>query len=91
MRRAARVDKNQVNIVKALRQVGADVQHLHFVGQGCPDILVGHRGTNYLMEIKSNPKAELTADELEWHLHWRGQVCIVYSVQDALRTIGVVP
>ena len=40
---AARVDANQPEIVKALRGVGATVQHLHKVGQGCPDLMVGWR------------------------------------------------
>ena len=41
MRRAARTDANQAEIVAALRGVGASVQPLHAVGQGCPDLLVG--------------------------------------------------
>ena len=48
----ARVDANQPVIVAALRAIGATVQHLHAVGQGCPDILVGYDGVNFLMEIK---------------------------------------
>lgn len=39
--RAAKVDKNQPEIVEALRAEGAVVQHLHAVGVGCPDLLVG--------------------------------------------------
>ena len=89
MRRDARVDKNQKDIVRAVRAVGADVQHLHFVGKGCPDILVGFRGGNYLMEIKSK-RGAMTADELDWHIKWRGQVCIVRNEDDALETIGAV-
>ena len=39
--RAKRVDQNQKDVVKALRDSGAYVFHLHEVGQGCPDLLVG--------------------------------------------------
>jgi hypothetical protein len=44
MRRIARVDKNQAEIVSALRKAGARVLHLHQHGEGCPDILVGFLG-----------------------------------------------
>ena len=44
MRRAARVDRNQAEIVVALRAGGASVQPLHAVGKGVPDLLVGWRG-----------------------------------------------
>lgn len=92
-RRAARVDDNQKEVVKALRDAGATVQHLHTVGSGCPDILVGFRGINHLMEIKdgSKPrsKRELTPDEQEWHDAWRGEVTIVNSADEALFVIGL--
>ena len=44
MRRAARIDRNQPEIVKALRQVGAHVTSLAAVGDGVPDLLVGFQG-----------------------------------------------
>lgn len=84
MRRAARVDRNQPEIVKAFRDAGATVQPLHTIGKGCPDIVVGYRGRNYLVEIKDGTlppsKRALTADELTWHVLWQGHVCIVDSV-----------
>ena len=90
---AARADANQPQIVDILRQVGATVQHLHTLGEGCPDILVGYQGANYLMEIKDGQKSpskrKLTDDEQEWHLIWRGQVAIVKDEVEALEVIGV--
>lgn len=96
MRKAARTDGNQAAIVKALREAGASVQILAAVGQGCPDLLVGHtwRGDlfNDLMEVKdpSKPKADqcLTPDQVKWHAEWKGQKAVVYTVEDALRVIG---
>lgn len=89
-----RVDANQPEIVKALRGVGASVLHLHTVGKGCPDILIGFRGQNIAAEIKdgSKPpsKRRLTPDEQEWHEAWRGQVAIIETVDDALRLIGAI-
>jgi hypothetical protein len=90
--RAAKVDQNQPLIVATLREVGATVQHLHAVGKGCPDLLVGYRGQNHLIEVKdgSKPKSArlLTPDQVEWHSGWRGCVRIAESVDDALRIIG---
>jgi hypothetical protein len=84
---AAKVDRNQAEIVAALRQVGATVQHLHTVGQGCPDLLVGFRGVNYLLEVKSSGGC-FTPDEQAWHQAWSGEIHIVYSARAALQVIG---
>jgi len=92
--RAARIDANQREIVRALRKVGASVQHLHAVGQGCPDLLVGFRNVNYLMEIKDGKKSpsrrRLTDAEVQWRFLWRGQYALVESVDDALKAIGAI-
>ncbi len=90
-RRASKVDDNQREIVQALRKAGASVQFLHDVGMGCPDILVGYRGVNHLMEIKDGDKSpsrrRLTPFQDEWHAAWSGQVAIVSSVDEALAVI----
>lgn len=92
MRRAANIDANQPAIVDALRTVGASVQHLHMVGHGCPDILVGYRGCNILMEIKDGSKIpsrrKLTPDEVKWHAAWCGKVFIVETVEQALSILA---
>src|SRR4030095_2362561 len=93
MRRAAKVDRNQSEIVTALRDVGASVQPLHTIGQGCPDVLVGYRGMNFVLEIKDGKappsKRRQTHDEQDWFEEWKGEAMIVESVDDALRAIGV--
>jgi hypothetical protein len=85
---AARVDANQPAIVEALRAIGASVLHLHTLGQGAPDILVGYRGRNYLMEIKDGNKPpsrrRLTDDERIFFDGWLGQVAIVENEQQAI-------
>lgn len=89
-----RVDTNQPEIVNALRKVGATVAPTHTLGRGFPDLVVGFRGYNYLLEIKdgSKPpsKRKLTPDELKWHEEWNGQVAIVNSIDEALRVIGAI-
>lgn len=88
VRRAARVDENQPDIIAALRRIGVSVQPLHMVGKGCPDAVIGYHKVNGLIEIKdgSKPKSEqaLTKDEERWISGWRGDVVIVRSVAEAL-------
>ena len=78
-----RADTNQAAIVLELRKLGYSVQMLHTVGGGCPDIVVGHDGKNYLFEIKSRG-GKLTQDEAIFFEVWHGQVNVIYSVEDAL-------
>ena len=88
----ARVDANHHVIVNALRQAGCTVTSLAAVGKGVPDLLVGIRGRNYLIEIKdgSKPPSErkLTSDQIAWHESWRGAVRVVENEQQALEVIN---
>lgn len=94
MRRAARVDQNQEQIVEALRAVGATVQTLAAVGKGVPDLLVGYKGQTLLLEVKDGRKPpserKLTEDQLVWHRNWNGgPLAVVDGVDSALRMLGV--
>jgi hypothetical protein len=91
MRRATRTDTNQSEIIQALRKHGASVQPIHIIGKGCPDLLVGFNGRNWLVEVKDGGKVpsqrRLTPDEAAWHRSWCGQVAIAESVEDAIALI----
>lgn len=91
MRRAAKVDANQAEIVAALRAIGCTVQPLHAVGQGCPDLLCGFRGINHILEIKDGKKPasrrKLTADQVDWHGGWKGRVVVVSSIDEAIAAV----
>ena len=93
--RFAKVDANQTQVVSALRAAGAMVQSLATIGDGCPDLLVGHRGVTILMEVKDGKKPpsarRLTPDQLEWHGKWNGgTLCVVDGAEAALRVIGAI-
>lgn len=87
----ARTDANQTEIVKALRSIGASVTVLSSVGKGVPDILVGFKGINLLMEIKDGNKPpsarKLTPDEMQWHSTWNGQKAVVNNVDEAIQLV----
>jgi hypothetical protein len=95
MRRAAKVDRNQAEIVAALRAIGCSVQPLHGVGDGCPDLLIGYRGVNHLAEIKDSAKPpsarELTPDQQKWHVEWRGHAMVITSVEEAIAFVTEAP
>lgn len=92
--RAAKVDRNQAEIVRALRKVGAGVQSLAELGCGVPDLLVAFRGQLVLMEIKDwrqpPSKRKLTKDQKRWHAAWPVPVPIVETVNEALKAIGAI-
>jgi len=95
MKYGARVDANQGEIVAAARAVGAEVQFLHSVGGGCPDLLVAFHGQWYVVEVKDGAKPpsarKLTPREVTWHEKFNhyAPVHIWETVDDVLRTLGV--
>jgi len=91
VRRAAHIDENQPDIVKALRQIGCSVQSLAAVGQGVPDLLWGLRGFNGLIEVK-NPeqppnKRALKPDQVTFHRDWRGHIDVVETPEQAIAAV----
>lgn len=87
MRRAARTDANQATIIRQLRAIpGVTVAITSRLGEGFPDLCVGYRGRNVLLEIKM-PKEVLTPAEKDWHHAWTGHVAIVTTFDEAWREI----
>ena len=83
-----RIDANHRDIVRGLRDLGATVQSLAALGKGAPDILCGHRGRNYLFEVKNEnqppSKRKLTIAEEVWHEQWRGSVHVINNLSEAI-------
>lgn len=83
-----KVDSNQPEIVKALRELGYSVQPIHIIGRGCPDLLAGKFGRNHIFECKDGSlppsKRKLTEDEEKWHTNWNGSVHILESIHDVI-------
>lgn len=92
--RAKKVDVNQFEIVATLRKMGMSVQSLASVGYGCPDLLVGYQGVNYLMEVKDGDKPpsaqKLTVDQTHWHSAWQGKVHVITSTDDAMKVLDII-
>ncbi len=84
---AAKVDRNQKEIVAALRKIGATVELLFRVGGGVPDLLVGFRQRNWLIEVKESDGG-LNEEQEDWHRAWSGQVSVVRSPREAIDLIS---
>ena len=93
MRRNARVDGNQTHIVGIFRKLGATVAHTHMIGQGFPDIVVGYKGVNYLVEIKDPrmppSKRKLTPDEQKFFDAWKGAAFVIENEQHCKDLLGL--
>ena len=82
MRRAARTDATQAEIVKALRKVGASVYVV-----GLPlDLLVCIRGETLLVEVKEEG-GRLTQAQEEFLATWPGRVHIVRGPLEAVAAV----
>lgn len=87
MRRAARRDSNEGDIVKAMREAGACVKVIN--DEGTFDLLCYYNGHTLLLEIKDGAKPpsarRLTDAEQKFHDEWPGDnLHIINSVQEAL-------
>ena len=89
--RAHKVDANQKEIVETLRRLGCSVAITSASGEGFPDIVVGYKGINYLVEIKDGSRIpsqrRLTPDQVTFHDNWKGQIKVVESVNDAINLL----
>ncbi len=90
-RTRARADRNQPEIVGALRAYGASVACLHQCGGGIPDLVVGFRGRNFLVEVKDElakpSDRRLTPDQQIWHEVWAGHVAVVTNCAEAIAVL----
>lgn len=93
MRRRAKLDANHQAIGDALSARGASVYSLAGEGKGCPDLLVGWRGRNLLLEVKrtrdydkkaGRKRQETREAQIAWAVKWTGQYAIVTSPDEAL-------
>ena len=91
MRRSAKRDANEPEIIAALRAVGCLVQPLS--APGVPDLLVWSPWYGLmLLEVKDGSKPpsarKLTPEQVAWHTQWReAEILVVSSVVDALDAV----
>jgi len=79
----AKRDANEKAIVDDLIAIGCSVVRL----DKPLDLLVGYRGVNWLLEVKTE-KGKLTPDQEEFIPEWRGQVAIVRTSEQAISIVS---
>lgn len=87
--RIRRVDKNQKQVVAAIRSVGGEVTHIHTIGKGVADLLVSFRQRWLVLEVKMGAKALLTPDEKVWIAKQRAPVFVVRSPLEAIEILNM--
>ena len=69
-----RRDASEPEVILAFETGGASVQQL--TGKDVPDLLVGYRGVNHAVEVKTN-NAALRPGQRTWRDDWRGEPPVV--------------
>jgi hypothetical protein len=85
MRRAAKVDANQDAIVKALRQLGVQVE---IIGKPVDLLCCRQDKQMFVLEVKNRDgRDQLTQDQKDFIASWPADVHIVYTPDDAIRAV----
>lgn len=86
--RAMRRDRNEPDIVLALKKCGATVERIYSAQAGCPDLVAGIDGRNHLLEIKMPKTGRLSEGQKQWRDAWRGGKPFI--IRDAADVISFV-
>lgn len=89
---AAKRDANEAPIVKALRLLGCTVFLINNAGstKGVPDLLVGYEGAWHCLEVKNKQgRNRLSEEQKELQETVKAPIHIVYTLEDALKAIGL--
>lgn len=85
--KARKIDGNQNEIVKYFRSFDISVAITSALGDGFPDLVLGYRGHNFLVEIKdgslSPSRQKLTEKEQQFKDGWKGQYKVISSLEEA--------
>ena len=82
MRRAAKTDSNQAEIMDALRKIGVTVEYI----KQPFDLLICHKGETALMECKTK-EGRFTKQQLDFISRWPGKIHVVRSAEEAVRSV----
>ena len=90
--RAKKIDANQNEVVKKIRSIpNVSVAITSALGNGFPDLVIGYKGLNYLIELKDGNKTpsqrKLTPDEEKFREQWNGNYHVCNSYQEIIKVI----
>lgn len=88
LRRRAKIDANQPEIVSFLRAMGCYVRSTAQLGDGFPDLFCHFRGRDFLVEVKM-PGEKLTDKQKLFVSLYPGTVHIVTNLADCAELLNV--
>jgi len=88
---ARKVDANHAEVRDGIRDAlpGCTIFDAAGAGDGFPDLVVGWRGMNFLLEVKPKGKKLRGVKQCEFHKNWQGQTAVVHSAAEGLAAMLV--
>ena len=87
-----RTDDNQKQVVSELRKLGISVAVTSDLGHGFPDLVIGYKGLNFLIELKDGKKPpskrKRTQDQKDFQHDWSGWYAVACSLHEILYYIN---
>lgn len=91
VRRAAKVDANQDEIVNAFSSMGVSVIITSSAHDGFTDLVVGWGGITVLVEVKDGnkppSKRKLTPDQEKLHASFLGAITVIENIDQAIELV----
>lgn len=75
-----RTDNNHKQVKAAFEKFGCAVLDLSQVGGGCPDLLVGCSGSDYLVEVKFD-KGKISESQREFARRWPAPIYVCRTME----------
>ena len=72
-------------LLDVARRMGASILPISETGGG--DVILGWRGSNIMVEIKSK-RGRLTPAQVEFHEDWRGQISIIRTEAELVELLS---
>lgn len=94
MRRAAKVDANQAELVALMRRLGMSVAITSSSHDGFPDLVVGYGGVTVLVEVKDGSKwpsaRQLTPAQKQFHGAFKGAITTIETAEQATSLVNTI-
>ena len=91
IRRAAKIDDNQNDLVELIRAMGVSVAITSAAHDGFTDLVIGFGGVTVLVEVKDGAKEpsrrKLTPPQKIFHGSFKGAITVIESEQQAIELV----
>ncbi len=91
IRRAAKVDENQGDLVDKIRSMGVSVAITSGAHDGFTDLVIGFGGITVLVEVKDGSKEparrKLTPQQVTFHQSFKGAITVIENEEQAIELV----